>query len=86
MLGKNNSRLRAERQGCKQVHYAIKKLTVGVASVAVAASVFLGGGSVTVSAQSVTETLATGTSVASNEERSEATIEQATESLARSRR
>ena len=83
MLGKNNSRLRAERQGCKQVHYAIKKLTVGVASVAVAASVFLSGGSVTVSAQSVTETLATGTSVASNEERSEATIEQATESLAK---
>ena len=55
MVGKNNQRLQAERQGDKHLHYSIKKLKVGVASVAVAASIFMTGGAVGVSAETITE-------------------------------
>ncbi|AME09004.1 hypothetical protein AXE85_01920 [Gemella sp. oral taxon 928] len=45
-IGKNNYKLYLEKRGEKFNHYSIKKLTIGTASVAVAASIFLGVGGV----------------------------------------
>ena len=42
MLGKNNFHLRRLREGEKVTHYAIKKLSVGVASVAVGSFILFG--------------------------------------------
>ena len=44
MLGKNNHYLRRLREGEKITHYTIKKLSVGVASVAVGSFIMLNSG------------------------------------------
>ena len=56
MIGKNNYKLHLEKDGEKVTRYSIKKFTVGAASVAVAASIFFGMGSVAHAAEVTEET------------------------------
>lgn len=56
MIGKNNYKLHLEKDGEKVTRYSIKKFTVGTASVAVAASIFFGMGSVAHAAEVTEET------------------------------
>ncbi|MEZ7749662.1 YSIRK-type signal peptide-containing protein, partial [Gemella sanguinis] len=56
MIGKNNYKLYLEKDGEKVTRYSIKKFTVGTASVAVAASIFFGMGSVAHAAEVTEET------------------------------
>ena len=56
MIGKNNYKLHLEKDGEKVTRYSIKKFTVGGASVAVAASIFFGMGSVAHAAEVTEET------------------------------
>ena len=58
MIGKNNYKLYLEKDGEKVTRYSIKKFTVGTASVAVAASIFFGMGSVAHAAEVTEETTA----------------------------
>ena len=58
MIGKNNYKLHLEKDGERVTRYSIKKFTVGTVSVAVAASIFFGMGSVAHAAE-VTEETAT---------------------------
>ena len=56
MIGKNNYKLHLEKDGERVTRYSIKKFTVGTASVAVAASIFFGMGSVAHAAEVNEET------------------------------
>lgn len=74
MVGKNNNHLRQEKMGNKIYKYAIKRLSVGVASVAVAAGLVFTSqtGMVSAAAESVE---ATPTEVSSSQEEEAALTE-----------
>ncbi|AXY25273.1 YSIRK signal domain/LPXTG anchor domain surface protein [Suicoccus acidiformans] len=56
MVGKNNQYLKKQKQGNKVNTYAIRRLSVGVASVAVAAGIFFASDAALVQAQETTDT------------------------------
>lgn len=55
MVGKNNTKLREEKQSNKFYRYSIKRLNIGVASVAVAAGLLFAGNVAVVQAASIQE-------------------------------
>ncbi|WP_195866647.1 Ig-like domain-containing protein, partial [Aerococcus sanguinicola] len=55
MVGKNNTKLREEKQSNKFYRYSIKRLNIGVASVAVAAGLLFAGNMAVVQAASIQE-------------------------------
>ncbi|HFI0464523.1 TPA: YPDG domain-containing protein, partial [Streptococcus suis] len=67
MLGKNNFKARAEQEATKVKRYAIKKFSVGVASVAVATGLLFASNAALVSAEALTDDPAGSTESATSE-------------------
>lgn len=59
MVGKNNYKTRAEKAANKKHRFTLKKLSVGVASVAVGATLFLGNGQAVSAEEATVENTAT---------------------------